>query len=481
MSKPPILTVLLVLTVAAPGCGSDSGTSRTPDAGGAGGDASAGTGGAVAAGGTGGASGAAGAGGTGGAGAVGGSGGAAGDAGGADADAGSADADAAGGESAGADAAIDAATDVSTDAAADAPSDGGRADAASEAGMDGGDAGVCRPELGQICESDVNFAFLTSAQHELGSLGSVEAADAICNDTAKDAGLPGTYVAWLSSASSDARTRLGSASGWIRVDRRPFAASADDLYASNLLYPLETDAHGDRVTVTSGISTGTQPDGTAAIGAADKANCSGWSNTGDRAAAGWPYMGSVRWTSGGLGSCGMQHIYCLGVDFDSGYTVTPVAGRLAFLSAATFTPDAGLAAADAQCQGEADTKGKPGTFHALLASKSASAISRFDTDGSTWVRPDGIPVFASAADIAAGQLPLAPINVRLDGSYGGNTLVWTGATSATTTSSDQCDDWGDATTAFKGYTGSSDEVSAGWFRGGPWDCDHLWSLYCFQE
>jgi hypothetical protein len=67
-----------------------------------------------------------------------------------------------------------------------------------------------------------NFAFVTSTKQLPTTFGSdLAGADAICNTRATQAGLLGTYVAWLSSTTMPAVNRLGGARGWIRTDGLP--------------------------------------------------------------------------------------------------------------------------------------------------------------------------------------------------------------------------------------------------------------------
>src|SRR5690606_4557544 len=82
-----------------------------------------------------------------------------------------------------------------------------------------------------------NLVFVTSTTHEPASLGGLAGGDAICAARAEAAGLPGTYVAWLSTATVDARDRLGSARGWRRVDGEPFADTVEDLASGKIFYP----------------------------------------------------------------------------------------------------------------------------------------------------------------------------------------------------------------------------------------------------
>jgi hypothetical protein len=97
----------------------------------------------------------------------------------------------------------------------------------------------------------------------------------------------------------------------------------------------------------------------------------------------------------------------------------PVAGRQAFVTVQTFAVDAsGPAKADQLCATEAATAGLSGTFKALLAMTSQSAISRvpFSLTGPNWVRLDGVPLAALPLALAAGQID-APLNVSSARSY----------------------------------------------------------------
>jgi hypothetical protein len=66
-----------------------------------------------------------------------------------------------------------------------------------------------------------NKAFVTSGQYSPGSLGGITGADNTCQTLANAAGLGGTgtrWIAFLSSSTSNVSDRIGTASGWVRVD-----------------------------------------------------------------------------------------------------------------------------------------------------------------------------------------------------------------------------------------------------------------------
>ena len=66
---------------------------------------------------------------------------------------------------------------------------------------------------------------------------------------AQAAGLSGTFVALLSTSTVDAKSRLGTARGWVRTDGKPFADRQEDLFRSNcgsaLYYPPRLDEFGN--------------------------------------------------------------------------------------------------------------------------------------------------------------------------------------------------------------------------------------------
>jgi len=367
---------------------------------------------------------------------------------------------------------------------ADAPSDTGN-DVGDDAGTDGGpdaivdvgtDAGC---PTGAVCDTDHNFAFVTSTTHVMGDLGGLSGADDICNARASEAGLPGTYVAWLSSTTEDASARIGSASGWLRTDRRPFALDQVELLAGTVRYPLHLDENGDRITTDSIVPTATGPNGTLTGGE----TCGEWTDDTPslRPMGGNADSGSNRWTTGFLMSCNTEaRLFCFGVDEDAPVTLPTVAGRRVWISEGTLAGDAGIAAADTLC--ESEWAMIAGTPLALMASSSASAISRLDTSGEPWVRNDGVLLWADASD-AESQLPLAPVLMHLDGTTPPTALwAFTGAVDPSATATDDCEGWTSVDAGDSSRIGFSDTTSDSWFGGGPVPCDRTnVHVYCFEN
>jgi hypothetical protein len=327
-----------------------------------------------------------------------------------------------------------------------------------------------------------NKVFVTSSLHA-PSFGSAVAADAVCQGIADGESLTGTFVAWLSDAASLASLRLGSARGFVRMDGRPFADQVSDITAGKILNTIRITEQGNAVSSATAVWTGTNRDGTLAGN-----TCLDWTSTagGDTGLSGRTEGGVVSWTSRDNGACSaMRRMYCFQTDFTTPLTITPTAGKVAFYTVGGLTPGpgVGIAAADTLCAGEASAASLPGTYQALLATTTASAISRFPSAAaSTYVRPDGI-VVASGATLAAGSPLESGIWQHADGMYGANSNAWTGAAdpSSVGSASSTCDDWL-ASTSTTGIGGAVTFVDTTWWNGFTnGACTQPFRVYCLQE
>jgi hypothetical protein len=324
-----------------------------------------------------------------------------------------------------------------------------------------------------------NRVFITSTSVALGSLGALASADAICQARASAAGLAGTYVAWLSSASQNARDRLGGARGWVRIDGKPVADTLADLVAGKLWFPIAQDELGQPKSGLT-VATGTLADGTAGK------TCSDWSSTSASVTVGDGGGGTEAWTAvfSDVALCGQSlPLLCFGVDRVARVTPPAETGRRAFLLAGPWSPAGGLTSADARCAADATAAGLSGTYRALLATTSATAASRFDTvNRPLWVRVDGTPIAESFSAFLARKL-LAPIDVTAAGAYVGDTLVWAGASglTLTPTSADNCADWTVAS-GQNSYVGRAGRTSSVFFGTGTAPCSFgtMTRLYCLE-
>ncbi|MFT3838618.1 MAG: hypothetical protein QM723_16690 [Myxococcaceae bacterium] len=277
----------------------------------------------------------------------------------------------------------------------------------------------------------------------------------------------------------NAINRLGSASGWVRVDGKPWVNTQADLANGNQLYPLRITEFGADVQDQQ-VFTGTLPNGTIwtssstcpnGSGGVIAANCvcADWTSTtlaacgstGTQACSadtGSSAGTSSIFTSFGSVNCNSTaRLYCLGVDRAAAVVVTPPnPRRTAFLSNNVWTPGGGIAAADSLCQSEAQAAGLTGTYLALIATTSAGAASRFSTSGAPWVRVDGVPITASATNMFSATFWDAPINLTANGtSYYGNNGTWGGSTSFANVGSNTltCSNWAVGTASGTGGGG----------------------------
>jgi hypothetical protein len=326
-----------------------------------------------------------------------------------------------------------------------------------------------------------NVVFVTSQPVVPAELGGLSGADGFCQKRADTAGLVGTYVAWLSSSTVDAKDRIAGARGWIRADGRPFADSVDDLVHGRLFYPPSVDEFGQPL-APSGLEmviTGTGADGTSEP--AFPAHCDDWSSTNGLYAAGVPFDGPERWTNALSLSCDTAaRLYCMGIDDATALVPARVSGRVAFLTSSQHTGAEGVAQFDAGCQLEADANWIPGTFRALIATSTAPAASRFSTNGELWVRLDGIPVTATATQLFNDTSLLAPIALTPLGGYM-NVATWSGATTPAglAAPSANCADWGASTGV--GRYGAAASTLPSFFAYGAADCTLAEHITCLEE
>ena len=323
--------------------------------------------------------------------------------------------------------------------------------------------------------STPNIVFVTSTTVIPGALGGLSGADAVCKARATAAGLKGIYKAWLSSSTVNAPSRLAGARGWVRTDGKPVLDQASTLSTGLKWYPIDRDESGAKV------SQGVVVTATSSSMSASSATCSDWtvvsssSTSGGSASA----LGS-RWNSGMVprcdGSIVAPRLYCFGVDHNTPVKAPVATGRKAFLSTAKFTPGSGLAPADAICKSEATGAGLSGTFRALLATTTASALSRFNMTAGPWVRTDGLPL----GTLSSNSLETS-LHVHANGtSYSLGGWVWTGASNPSAVGSSSCVSWTSTSTSIKGALGSAAEPSY-FFYGLALSCDRSYPVYCLED
>jgi hypothetical protein len=156
--------------------------------------------------------------------------------------------------------------------------------------------------------------FVTSTVQN-GNLGGLSGGDAICNARAQAAGLPGTYAAWLSTNSVQARNRINDGL-FARTDGQLVALSKTDLTDGSISNPINRDEFGNIPGGETQVFTGTGSDGNKWVFSSFPSidySCIGWTSSSN------PYdhtgeMGASNssWTdtSAGQGCANARRLYC---------------------------------------------------------------------------------------------------------------------------------------------------------------------------
>jgi hypothetical protein len=317
-----------------------------------------------------------------------------------------------------------------------------------------------------------NYMFVTSRRYPT-DFGSIDVVDGYCNDAAHAAGLPGRYVAWLSSLNVNAKDRLAGARGWIRPDGQVFVDTVDDIAARNIVVPPFLDEYGHEVhtPIDDPVLTATDGSGASAGGACDdwKAGMEANPMLSNTTAGGLTDATGGAWTAQVDVGCGwaLARFYCFGVDGDAIVVPVASAGKKAFRTTGSFQTDTGLAGADALCATEAAGAGLPGTFLALLATSEASAASRFaELDGATWVRIDGVRLNRPGESLFDPGTLVAPLNLDSSGAYGDiNTTIGAVGARDLATPDTNCGDWQAGINEGTFFGNSNSSLLADWLTG----------------
>lgn len=318
-----------------------------------------------------------------------------------------------------------------------------------------------------------NRVFLTSTLAPTTT--GVAGLDAFCQARATAGSLPGTFIAFVSTSTQDASARLAGSRGWVRMDGLPIIDQVSDLGLDSQPRAVVFDElgapHEGEFAVTGSVASGLRFTGY---------TCSDWSVSGTTDTGGIS-DGAGQFLLSGVGASCKASVYC----FETGKSV-PVSlhppafpvGRYVFITTNAFTPGpGGIASADAQCQGEATAASLPGTYRALLATTTQSAVDHLGSIAGTWRRPDGIVVTRTSLT----QFPHdATLSVNAAGATRAAFLSAFGATSTTTvgTSAGTCNDWTDPTGTGLAVLQTFRFPFSGLSPG--YGCNSQWPLVCAQ-
>ncbi len=345
-----------------------------------------------------------------------------------------------------------------------------------------------------------------------GGVG-LAAGDNICRARAFIADLPnpGSYYAWLSTASTDAYCHVqgqtgkkatgcvGTATGagpWYRYDGvGRFSGSIDELtdFASQAIYqPIRFDELGNELSGTQdGFWTSTL-----STGEAGADTCSGWvvGTSGAAGSTGLPDRTWDDWTAYLISACDNERrLLCLEGGTSEVTPVPWVPAALAFTTSVSGSGDlstwpeaggeSGLAAADNICQSLATAAHLPSpeSFVAWLSTTATDAGDRLTLTGTPIRRVDGFRVADSKADLLATGADNS-LHVDQEGRYLSYTNLWTGTAGDGTATVDHCDGWSSAVATDDGHTGFGNAAySEVWTQIGAYDCDLQHRLACFSN
>lgn len=163
-------------------------------------------------------------------------------------------------------------------------------------------------------------------------------------------------------------------------------------------------------------------------------------------------------------------------------TPTPVPPlKRMFVTSLGYAPNwGGLPGGDSICSARAAAAALGGTWVAYLSTSSTNAISRLPF--ATWVTTNGVTIFDSTNDLAAGSSPLAPPDIDEFGQPMTVNPVWTGSNAYGIWAGNDCSGWTTTGTSYVGTVGQ-DDLAAYWSSGGAYNNCGLFNncIYCFEQ
>lgn len=337
-----------------------------------------------------------------------------------------------------------------------------------------------------------------------GASGSgLAAADSVCQNRANNAGLTGTFVAYLSDDTSDAYCRIhgrtgkksancgqstlpASAGPWVT----PNGTALLDLSGINGGYMQGSllDREDGSLATNNGVYTGTD-DGGVLSGSSP---CGNWTSAGMTIVA----TGLIGFGSNlGGATRGCQEgdaLLCLqtgaGEAAPTAAVISPNRPKLVFVSSEVGNGNlstwsnlggaTGIAAAHQVCRNKAAAAGLSNStnFRAWLSSATEDANEGLLGEG-PWVRPDGSLV-ALDRDGWFNDVHLAALSQNESGTYV-FTNVWTGSTSLGAATANHCTSW--TSTSGNGTRGRAVASGDQWTDKNTSPCSSNAALYCYEE
>lgn len=339
-----------------------------------------------------------------------------------------------------------------------------------------------------------HLVFVSSEMLSADFGGDGAAADAVCQRLAGTAGRKGTFLALVvrePSRGPDLKTRLGSISGFVRVDGKYLAHTVDDLLSGHFHRAISLDENAREITL-EGVWTGFAP------GGKPSSHCKYWSSRSkaDEGIYGVPESGlyaAVDYLDGVGAACNEQnHVYCVQTDGGDRPPPAPVAGKMVFITRTTAS-SASIADGDKVCQADADAvRTDKRTFKALVARKGVAA-SAVISPTAQYIRPSGALIGTGKA-LIEGAFDTG-IWETADGAYAKlkfESWTWSGATSPSEPGSDTgtCTNWTSSSSTEQPRIGEPTLAKLDYFRnpnanitGSPFNyyCSDFGNLYCVEQ
>jgi len=168
--------------------------------------------------------------------------------------------------------------------------------------------------LADCAPVNIKKIFVTSTNYTDANLGGLSGADTKCATHASNAGLSGTWKAWLSDGTTSAASRLSHSSNpYYNMNNQKVANNWSGLINGTLQAAINYNESGVQITGSwKWVWTGTNTDGT--INSASR-TCVNWTSSnwldGD-AMAGWADSTDYHWTQDGSENCNVTgHLYCV--------------------------------------------------------------------------------------------------------------------------------------------------------------------------
>lgn len=314
----------------------------------------------------------------------------------------------------------------------------------------------------------INYAFVTRENFDALA---VAQGDTHCAHIAADAGLPGTYLAFLFQSDGGAFNRFNGSRGWLRTDEQPFIDTLDggtNLTAPVVFYPLLLDARGQPISTIGNAWTGE-------VGSGALANCSNWTSTSGAAGTGNPAATSQSWLIAPpmyASDCGQTHrLYCLGRGANTAVRPPPppASSVLIFVSSSITNAnnDGGICTVDAADAGLLTAGRQAAPVRAMFFSSPLQS-SAFDTAPPRPVfRTDGVKLYDSNAFVLDGGTadpPRAGFNATARGQlfpWSAANSAWLGATGFNQPGLfDSCGEWSSSLAGDPGSYFVSDRAGA---------------------